>query len=274
MTVLDQIERFSEQFGKQLVVNSTTWRYYRLGAGPPVFWLTGGLRRAAFGFASMERLAAHHTVIAPDYPPVQSIDAFITSFDSILRTEGVDTFALGGQSYGGMLAQAYLAHRPQAVERLLLSSTGPADYGKAWLPVEHLCMALARLLPERTVKNLLAGGLLKFITVAESERTEWVAAVHAVLEQELTRADVVSHFAVAADVIRKGIITPGSYHNWTGRIVVLSAENDPTQSQKDVPRYEKLFGRAVEVFDMGNMGHTAALFDLDSYVELLERALV
>ena len=29
-------------------------------------------------------------------------------------------------AYGGLLAQAYLAHRPQAIERLILSSTGPA----------------------------------------------------------------------------------------------------------------------------------------------------
>lgn len=67
---------------------------------------------------------------------------------------------------------------------------------------------------------------------------------------------------------------PGAYHNWTGHIIVLSVENDPTQSQKDIPRYEKLFGRAVEVFDMGDMGHTAALFGPNSRVELLERARV
>ncbi len=56
-------------------------------------------------------------------------------------------------------------------------------------------------------------------------------------------------------------------------LVNQSAENDPTQSHKDLPRYEKLFGRAVEVVDMGIMGHTAALFDPDKYVELLESAL-
>jgi len=51
------------------------------------------------------------------------------------------------QSYGGLLAQAYLAHRAKAVKRLILSSTGPANYGKGWLPVEYVAMALARLLP-------------------------------------------------------------------------------------------------------------------------------
>lgn len=273
ITIFEQVNHFADRFGKQVVVNNTTWRYYRLGAGPSILWLTGGLRRAAFGFAFMEKLATRHTVIAPDYPPVQTIDEFITAFDIILQTEGVDTVALGGQSYGGMLAQAYLAHQADRVERLVLSSSGPADYGKAWLPVEYPIIALVRLLPARTAKNLLKGGLLKFITPPEAERAEWLEAIDSVMQNDLSHADVVSHFAVAADLIRKGIITPAAYQNWTGRVIVFGAENDPTQSKKDFPRYEKLFGRAVEVVNMGDMGHTAALFNPDQYVALLEQAL-
>jgi len=273
MTVLEQMKGFSERYGKQVVVNSVPWRYYRLGSGAPILWLTGGLRRAALGFGFMERLAARHSVIAPDYPPVQTIDEFMAAFDAIRQAEGVHGFTLGGQSYGGLLAQAYLSHKPEAVERLILSSSGPADYGKAWLPVEYAIIALVRLLPERTVKNLLTGGLLKAISLPAAERAEWVEAIHAVLQNDLTRADVVSHFAVAADWIRKGSVAPGAYRDWTGRIRVLCAENDPTQSIKDVPRYEKLFGRAVQVVSMGDMGHTAALFNPDQYVELLEQVL-
>jgi pimeloyl-ACP methyl ester carboxylesterase len=274
MTILEQMKGFADRFGKTFTTDHTTWRYYRLGTGAPLLWLTGGLRRAAFGFAFMERLANRNTVIAPDYPPVQSIGEFITAFDTILQTESVDTFALGGQSYGGLLAQAYLAHKGQAVERLILSSSGPADYGKAWLPVEYVCMALVHLLPEKTVKNLLTGGLRKFITLPEAERAEWQEAIEVVMQNDLSRADVLSHFAVAADLIRKGMVTSTTYQNWMGRVIVLSAENDPTQSKKDIPRYEKLFGRAVEVLNMGDMGHTAALFNPDKYVELLEQALV
>ena len=273
MTILQQMNLFADRFGQTVIVKNTPWHYYRLGVGPPILWLTGGLRRAALGFAFLERLAIRHTVIAPDYPPVQSIDEFITAFDTILQAEGVDTVALGGQSYGGLLAQAYLAHKGQAVQRLILSSTGPADYGRAWLPVEYFCIALARLLPEKTVKNLLAGGLLKFITLPAAERAEWREAINTVLQNDLSRADVVSHFAVAADWIRKGIVNSAAYQNWTGRIIVLSAENDPTQSKKDIPRYEKLFGRAVEVLNLGDMGHAGALFNPDKYVGLLEQAL-
>ncbi len=274
MTTLEHMNQFSDQFGKRVVVNHTTWRYYHVGAGEPILWLTGGLRRAALGYAFIERLARSHLVIAPDYPPVRTIDEFLTAFETILHIEGIDTFVLGGQSYGGLLAQAFLAHQTKSVKRLILSSTGPANYGKSWLPVEYVAIALARLLPEKAVKNMLTGGLVKFIQLPETERAEWLEAIHAVMQHELTRADVISHFAVAADLIRKGIVTPTAYQNWSGPIMVLSAENDPTQSKKDILRYEKLFGRAVEVVNMGKMGHAAALFQPDTYVELLEHALI
>ncbi len=273
MTLREQIAQFSDHYGRQVRVNSTVWSYYRLGNGDPLLWLTGGLRRAALGFAFMEKLSHNHTLIAPDYPVVKSIDEFLTAFDTILETERIDSFVLGGQSYGGLLAQAYLAHRQNAVSRLLLSSSGPANYGKVWLPVEYLCIALARLLPERNVKKLLAGGLIKAIKLPEAERAEWTEAIHSVLENDLSRRDVISHFAVAVDLIRKGLVAPKAYQEWKGRIIVLSAENDPTQSKQDIPQYNKLFGRPVEVISMENMGHTAALFDPDRYIELLNRAL-
>ena len=274
MTVLEQMNHFSDRFGKIVIVSNTTWRYYRLGADTPILWLTGGLCRAALGFAFMERLATRHTVIAPDYPPVQTIDEFITAFDTILRSEGINTFALGCQSYGGLPAQAYVVHKTKSVERLILSSTGPADYGKGWLPVEYAIITLIRLLPEKTVKNLLTGGLLKAIILPEAERPEWLEAINAVIQNDLSRADVISHFAVAADLIWRGIIIPAAFQDWAGRIIVLSAENDPTQSKKDIPRYEKLFGRAVEVVNKGDLGHAALLFNPAKYVELLEQALV
>jgi pimeloyl-ACP methyl ester carboxylesterase len=273
MTILEKMNSFSDRFGKKVVVNNTTWRYYRLGTGTPIFWLPGGLRRAVFGFAFLKKLAVHHTVISPDYPPVQTNGEFITAFDAILQAEGVDTFALGGQSYGGGLAQVYLVHKVKSVERLILSSTAPGNYSKAMLPAIYAFITLARLLPEKTVKSLLTFGLLKAISVPEAVRAEWREALNALMQNDLSRADVVSHFAVAADRIHKGIVTPAVYQNWKGRAIVFSSDNDPTQSKKYIPRYEQLFGRAVEVVNMGDLGHTAAFSNLDKYVEFLEQAL-
>lgn len=273
MTVSEQIEHFSKQFGKEIIVNKTTWRYYRLGTGTPIMWLTGGFRRAAFGYAFMKKLALRHTVIAPDYPPMKSIDEFFTAFDTILATEGLETFTLGGQSYGGSLAQAYLAHKGKAVKELILCSTGPANLSKIWLPAIYLVVALMRTLPEKSVKNFLANQLRQLISVPEAEHAEWMRIFDNTMQNDLSRADGISHFAVAADYMTKGIVTPTAYKNWTGRIIVLSAKNDPTQNKRDFPRYEELFGRTVEVIDMGDMGHTAAFSNPDKFVELLEQII-
>ena len=274
MTILEQMKYFSDRFGKKVVVNNTTWRYYRLGAGAPILWLPGGVRRAAFGFAFLERLAAHHTVIAPDYPPVQTNDEYITAFDAILQAEGVGCFALGGQSYGGGLAQVYLTHKIKFVERLILSSTGPGNYPKAMLPVLSIFIALARHLPEKTVKSLMTRVMHKFLTVPEAGSAEWRGALDVLMQNDLSRADIVSHFAVAADRIHKDIVKPAAYRNWTGRVIVLSSENDPTQKKNSIPRYEQLFGRAVTVVNMGDLGHTSAFSNPGKYVEFLEQALV
>ncbi len=275
MSITEQINSFSDRFGKSISVNNTTWRYYRLGTGAPILWLTGGMRRAALGFAFMERLAQSHVIIAPDYPPVQTISELISALDAILRAEGITTFTLAGQSYGGMLAQAYLAHKGPAVERLILSSTGPVSaIGKAWFPVLNVVVGLVRILPEKSVKSLLAGELRKHINVPAAERAEWLDIINGIMQNDLARADAVSHFAVAVDMLRQGLVTPAAFQHWTGRVIVLSAKNDATQRTEDFPRYERLFGRPVEVLDMGVLGHTAALFNPDQYVQLLKQALI
>ncbi|MBN1398253.1 MAG: alpha/beta hydrolase [Bacteroidetes bacterium] len=274
MSVIEQINLFSSRYGKSISINNTTWRYYILGTGEPILWLTGGMRRAALGFAFMEKLAKNHVVIAPDYPPVHSIDDFFAGLDAILRTEKITSFVLGGQSYGGILAQAYLARNVHAVEKLILSSSGPVNaIGKAWSPMLNIVTAVMRILPEKMLKEKFSKELNKHINVQESERAEWLEIIRKIIQNDLTRSDVLSHFTVAVDILKKGIVTSAAYKNWTGRVIVLSAENDPTQRKSDLPRYEQLFNRPVKVLNLGKLGHTAALFDPDKYVDLLEREL-
>ena len=72
------------------------------------------------------------------------------------------------------MAQPFLACHPQAIDRLVLSSTGPAD-GRAWPPVEYLAIGLVRLLPQQRVKRLLAGPLGKVLTTDPKDREDWRA---------------------------------------------------------------------------------------------------
>lgn len=273
MSILNEMKSFEQKHGKTILIDQKSWRYYRLGKGSPVLWLTGGLRRTALGYSFLEELAKKHTVIAPDYPVTRTIDEFIAAFDAILKVEKIDRFILAGQSYGSLLAQAYLALRSQDIELLVISSGGPADYGRAWLAADYLAMGLVRLLPEKRAKKMIFGGLLKALPLPEGERAEWLEAIQHILEQDLSRDDVYSHFGVAADLIKKRIVQPGAFENWHGRVIVLSAANDPTQSGQDLPGYERLLGRPVELVDLGDMGHAALLFDPLKFTGILEKAL-
>lgn len=272
-SVLARIRRFTETHDRELLVGDVRWRYARLGSGPPVLWLTGGLRRAALGFAFLESLAAGHTVLAPDYPPVTSFADVDRGLTAILRAEGVERCDLVGQSYGGLLAQALLAGHPDRVRRLVLSSSGPADYGRVWLPVLALGIAVARVLPRRLLTALLVRGLAGLLASASGPGAEWTAALRHTVEHDLTRADLVSHFAVAADVARKRLVGPGRFGRWPGDVVVLRAENDRTQAAKDIPRLERLLGRPVRTVSMGATGHVAVLLHPERYAEWIEQAL-
>lgn len=271
--IREQIRRFSAAFGNEITVAGTCWRYYRLGEGPALVWLTGGLRRAALGYGFMELLASRYTVIAPDYPPLKTFGEFDRGLTAILQAAGISRFHLVGQSYGGMLAQAYLARHPQAVDRLVLSSTGPADFSPLWLPAASLIAALLRLLPERKVKAMLASQLRRVLATPSGGNDDWLAVIRETLERDLSRADVVSHFTVAADVIRTRAVSPRAFRAWDGQAVALSAENDPTQNARDQARCQKLLGRPVPVISMGQAGHIAPLVDPQQYTRWLEQAL-
>ncbi len=66
--IIERMDCFIGAYGRGISSRGASWRYFRLGDGPAALWLTGGLRRAAFGYRFLERLADGHTVIAPDYP--------------------------------------------------------------------------------------------------------------------------------------------------------------------------------------------------------------
>jgi pimeloyl-ACP methyl ester carboxylesterase len=256
-----------------LDVGRLRWTYYRLGKGPVLVWLTGGIRRAAYGYASLERLAADCTIIAPDYPPMMTYEEFEEGLSAILAAEGFSDIVLGGQSYGGTLAQAFLAGNWSRVRRVILSSSTPMDYGVCWLPLEYLVVGLAHILPEQKVKSILASGLVKVVTARDEEQADWAAALRETFASDLTRADVISHFSVAADIIRRRLVSRARLQDWSGRVVVLQSENDPTQSRNDRGRYLRLYAERVTIVSMGRMGHTAAIFDPCGYAQLVLRAM-
>jgi pimeloyl-ACP methyl ester carboxylesterase len=129
------------------------------------------------------------------------------------------------------------------------------------------------VLPTGALRHALAMLLPRVLSVPAGQRKEWTEVVRRTLLDDLTDADVVSHFAVIADMIRGRVVRAEAYARWTGDVVVLAATNDPTQGGRGVRRLERLFGRPVEVISLGELGHTAPLMDPAGYAERVERAL-
>lgn len=274
MTILEQINSFSEQYGKNVQVDGTNWNYYCLGNGKPIIWLGGGIRRASLGYMFLEQLSKQYFVITPDYSPVQKVDDFFSGMDLILQTEGISTFTLIGQSYGGYLAQSYLSHKANMIEKLILSNTVPINaIGKHWITLMNFIITLIRILPEKTVKKMIAVDLLKHITVPESQRVEWLKIINGIIQNDLSIEDAVSHYSVAIDIMKKGLTNLEFYKNWLGQVIVIYSKNDPTQRKKHFRLYEQLYDNNVKMLNMGNLGHTAALFNPNEYAKLLEQAL-
>jgi len=272
MGVIERAARFADDHGRTVTSGGLTWSYYRLGTGPVIVWLTGGLRRAALAFTLLEDLSSDHTVLTVDYPPMRTIDELVDALDTIRAAEGFERCVLVGHSYGGFLAQAYVAARPEVVTQLVLSSSGPADYSRGWLPVEYLFMGLARVLPVRLVRKYLMRAVLRVVTAPEADLASWQDVIRRTAD-DLGRPDIVSHFAVPADLIRRRLVTPAAFRTWNGRAAMLVARNDPTQSPKDQARLEALLGRPVRLVDLGDRGHTAVLVDPHGYSALLREAL-
>jgi pimeloyl-ACP methyl ester carboxylesterase len=272
-TIAEQIEWFRVETLRTVVCDGRLWRYYRLGHGAPVVLLPGGLRRVAYGFDLIRRLAERHTVVAVDLPPLGSVAEFVAGLDRILAAEGIPRAALVGQSYGGLLAQAYVAHRPGTVTRFVLASTGTADVGRLWPLMERVVTRLVRPLPDAAVRRALGALLPRTLSVSAPQRAEWAAVARRTLAEDLTDADVISHVAVVADMVREGVVRPMAYARWPGAVVVLVATNDPTQRRGDRRRFEGLLGRHVHVISLGDLGHTALLMDPAAYAARLEEAL-
>ncbi|CZQ99585.1 alpha/beta hydrolase fold-1 [Trichococcus palustris] len=152
---------FERKYGKKLKIGSIVWQYYKLGnAGTVLLFLTGGLRRARFGYAILEKLSAEHTVLALDYPPVESIGDFIDAIDGLLASENIKKVILIGQSYGGIIAQAYMLYRPEKLSRLILSNSGPLQFSFVSRFELNLALKVVDILSEKNAKKLFCKMIL------------------------------------------------------------------------------------------------------------------
>lgn len=272
-----QMERFREfqsaHPSKRLGAAGAAWSYISCGEGAQaLFIFPGGLRVADSMYAHIEMFAGDYHVLVPTYPAVRRLDAVIHGAVAILDAEGVSQANLLGQSYGGLVCQAFLQRFPGRARRVVLSGTAPLISVRWKVQLIHLLLPLATALPERMLMRIFRRLLTPMITTQAEARTFWDSYLADLMGNRLKKPDILSHLHTTRDAYMLYAGSEGESGQWQGDVMVIWGEDDHLNTERGrhgmVSRYPQ-----AKIRVLAGCGHTAALSKPDEYAEVVRRFL-
>jgi pimeloyl-ACP methyl ester carboxylesterase len=265
----EQIERLlkfrSEHPCKRINVAGVEWEYISCGNGTEVLLLLpGGLRVAEATFGFIQMFEDTYRVIAPTYPPLNTMGEIVDGIAAVLDAEQVSEVFVLGQSYGGAVAQVLVQRYPSRVKKVVLSGTAPLIVLRWKKCLNDLLLAIATLLPERVVMSIFRRGVSSVVTAQESERAFWEAYLDELFRRHLTKADLLSHFQTSRDAQTKYAYTSGEKISWSGDVLVIWGENDHLRTERGRRGMLDIYPQAqIRVISGG--GHTVAISEPVKY---------
>jgi pimeloyl-ACP methyl ester carboxylesterase len=265
----EQIERLlkfrSEHPCKRINVAGVEWEYISCGSGTEVLLLLpGGLRVAEATFGFIQMFENTYRVIAPTYPPLNTMGEIVDGIAAVLDAEQMSEFFVLGQSYGGAVAQVLVQRYPSRVKKVILSGTAPLIMLRWKKYLNDLLLAIATLLPERTVMSIFRRGVSSVVTAQESERAFWEAYLDELFRRHLTKADILSHFRTSRDAHTKYVYPSGEKSSWSGDVLVIWGENDHLRTERGRRGMLDIYPQAqIRVLSGG--GHTVAISEPVKY---------
>lgn len=162
---VQRFQAFHSRPVDRIQVRGRTWEYRSGGRGThAVLFLHGMGGSAEFWWQQFAALERGYRVIAPTYPPVDTLEDVAEGVLAILDAERLDRVAVVGTSLGGYVAQFLVANHPGRFDRVLLSNTFPPN---DILAQRNGRLALAlRLLPEWIVLKMYVSGLERTVLPA------------------------------------------------------------------------------------------------------------
>ncbi len=262
---------FEEKYSKSITAGINHWKYYKLGKSKEVvLFLTGGLRKASIGFEFLEELAERYTVITADYPPAETIEEFIDGIEEILKTENAGKVNIIGQSYGGIIAQAFSFFKPEWVKKLIISSSGPLLYNSFSIIELKIILKIFNISSEKRIKRLFWYMVSKVFNSNDEKTKEMSVEAEWVIMNRLKKEDIYSHFSVVLSLLKRIKNIP---FNKDIAVYVLRSENDVSQSPKDLDKYYKVYGSSLKIISLGNMGHAAMLTTREQYFKIISEII-
>lgn len=240
--------------------------YVAAGNGPALVAFHGAIGNAESMEWFIRAFSPRFRVIVPSLGQRNDVDDFCRSVADVLDAEGIETATVFGISFGGLIAQSFVRRHPTRVDRLILMSCGIPNPAAAWL--FHAAGVVARTLPNRAVQALTSLFLTRRLvrtSGADGSAGRALAAHRRRLESFAGRIGqdiIVARFRIAADVHRAESEICDALATWSGRILLLIANDDPLFSSKTHERIRESLPRA-EVYTFAQGGHLIPLFHGD-----------
>jgi pimeloyl-ACP methyl ester carboxylesterase len=245
---------------RRAVHRNTEWRYRAGGSGAQtVLVLTGALGLAEFSFQQIHLLAPHFRILAPDYPPIDSLADTVDGLIALLDVERVQHAHVVGGSFGGMLAQALVRRAPNRVSSMVLSHTGAADGRR------RRGAGIIGLLPGPLLRAMLGARLGKTLTAADPFWRRYFQEAIA----RLSKADIMSRIRIQAQ-FSASVHRPEDLAGWPGRVLIVEADDDPLIRQAQGERLRALYPRS-DTYRFQGTGHAAAILEPEAYTNVLVR---
>jgi pimeloyl-ACP methyl ester carboxylesterase len=108
------------------------------GSGPPVVVIPGVQGRWEWMMPALKALAARCRVISFSLGAAQTFDDLVAQVDGVLDDSGVESAAICGISFGGMVAVKYAAAKPERTSALIVVSTPSPAWTPSPLQARHL----------------------------------------------------------------------------------------------------------------------------------------
>lgn len=279
----DQVEklrifRSTHQY-KHITVDGITCKYISCGQGNEnLLLLTGGTGFSEDFFMHIMVLENEYQIICPSYPPVATMQQLADGIMKILEAKNIHKVNVLGVSFGGILAQVIVHKYPGKVNKMILSHTTTTSP-----PVDRAIMLERGKRVEKFLKifPFLPIWLFRFMykrqitkladTIEFEEKEFWKAYLNEMIFY-ITKEKQVSLYKCMFDFGQNYTFSRDDLVNWSGKILILESDNDPTFNPFEQDAVKELYPQA-HVHTFKSSGHLTMIVKREEFISVVRSFL-
>lgn len=264
---------------RSVMIDGIEWKYYCAGSGKKaILLLGGGIHFEIVWFPYIEALKDDYTVIVPIYPVVRSLDILLKGIKGVIDNEHIRTLHICGQSFGGMVAQAFAKRYPEMAQKLIIANSGtssdaiPIKVRQKKIQSSRRIVKMMRFYPLKLMAGFLATSTYKsyFAKKYRKDFMFWRGLLLEIFKEQITKPIYGSTLLCMADF----------YESWNFRyddfdnddILIIESENDSAIKEDERLLLKATYPKA-KVITFDDAGHVALIIKERGCIEAVKMFL-